>query len=160
MSNSLLHPDLKQVLARRAGRPYRFVDPETNAVYVLMGAEYFDQLAPGQADPQAGEAAGGVRDESEFPAIGTPEWGQMNRRRAELIRKKLREELSGDERGEYERLQRRSLESVDAAFRFQAPCSVTADPAHSVAAALAAQAGLAIGWAEMDEYDNYPDAPE
>ena len=25
-------------------------------------------------------------------------------------------------------------------------------------AALAARAGLAIGWADMDEYDNYPDA--
>jgi hypothetical protein len=25
---------------------------------------------------------------------------------------------------------------------------------------LAARAGLAIGWAEMDEYDNYPDAPK
>ncbi len=25
---------------------------------------------------------------------------------------------------------------------------------------LAAQAGLAIGWGEMDEYDNYPDPPK
>jgi hypothetical protein len=121
MSSSLLHPDLKQVLARRAGRPYRFVDPETNAVYVLMGAEYFDQLAPGQTDSQAGEVAGVERDKSEFPAIGTPEWGQMNRRRAELIRKKLRGELNEAEWNEYERLQRRSLEALDSAFPLPNP---------------------------------------
>jgi hypothetical protein len=51
-----------------------------------------------------------------FPQVGTAEWGKMNQRRAELIRKNLRGELSEAEREEYETLQRRSLLAVDAAF--------------------------------------------
>ena len=124
MSNSLLPPELRQVLARRAGRPYRFVDPETKAEYVLMGAEYFDQIAPGAAEAPAETTDETVHDQAEeptFPPVGTPEWGQMNRRRAELIRKKLRGELNDAERGEYERLQRRSLEALDAAFPLPNP---------------------------------------
>jgi hypothetical protein len=127
MSSSMLHPDLKRALAHRAGRPYRFVDPDTNATYVLMGAEYFDQLAPGQPDAlldetdgpipgHPGEPSNGKRPpEPDFPSVGTPEWGEMNRRRAELIRKKLRGQLTEEEREQYEWLQRRSLEALDAA---------------------------------------------
>jgi hypothetical protein len=63
----------------------------------------------------------GVRGEErdangDFPIIGTPEWGQMNRRRAELIRKKNRQGLSPEELVEYERLQRLSHEALEAHF--------------------------------------------
>jgi hypothetical protein len=51
-----------------------------------------------------------------FPKVGTAEWGQMNERRAELIRKNIRGELSAEEREEYERLQRLSLAAVDVAY--------------------------------------------
>jgi hypothetical protein len=51
-----------------------------------------------------------------FPAVGTPEWGRMNRRRAELIRKKNRLGLTEDEREEYDRLQRLSHAALEEAF--------------------------------------------
>jgi hypothetical protein len=52
----------------------------------------------------------------DFPAIDTPEWGRMNQRRAELIRKKNRQGLAPDEQIEYERLQRLSHEALEAQF--------------------------------------------
>lgn len=55
-------------------------------------------------------------DHAAFPKVGTAEWGEMNRKRAELIRKKIRGELSESEREEYENLQRLSLAEVEAAF--------------------------------------------
>jgi hypothetical protein len=51
-----------------------------------------------------------------FPQPGTAEWGQMNQRRAELIRKSIRGELSETEREEYETLQQMSLQAVEATF--------------------------------------------
>jgi len=51
-------------------------------------------------DPSATAVADGS-----FPAIGTREWGLMNRRRAALIRKKNRQGLTIDENAEFERLQ-------------------------------------------------------
>jgi len=51
-----------------------------------------------------------------FPAVGTPEWGRMNQRRAALIRKKNRQGLSPEEQAEYERLQRLSREALEAQF--------------------------------------------
>jgi hypothetical protein len=83
------------------------VDPVTNAVYFLVAADLLEQLMGGEAD-------GASTDD--FPAVDTAEWGQTNRRRAELIRKKLRGELTEAERRQYEWLQRRSLEALDAAF--------------------------------------------
>jgi hypothetical protein len=53
---------------------------------------------------------------AEFPEVGTEAWGRMNRRRAELIRKKVRGELPEEEREEYEALQRGSLEKLERAF--------------------------------------------
>ena len=52
----------------------------------------------------------------DFPRVGTAAWGEMNRRRAELIRKKIRGELSPEEQALYEALQRRSLEALERAF--------------------------------------------
>ncbi len=66
----------------------------------------------GRATP----AAAGHRAEDNFPGAGTPEWGRMNRRRAELIRKKIRGELNEQERELYETLQRRSLEELERAY--------------------------------------------
>jgi hypothetical protein len=60
-----------------------------------------------------GPATNGSDD---FPAVGTPEWGRMNQRRAELIRKMNRQGLSPDEQVEYERLQRLSHEALEACF--------------------------------------------
>lgn len=54
-----------------------------------------------------------------FPAVGSQAWGAMNRRRAELIRKKVRlgvESLSEEERREYEWLQESSRRSLEAAY--------------------------------------------
>jgi hypothetical protein len=51
-----------------------------------------------------------------FPRPGTLEWGQMNRKRAELIRKKISGQLNPEERQLYEMLQRLSLEELDRAF--------------------------------------------
>ena len=53
---------------------------------------------------------------ADFPQVGTKEWGEMNRKRAELIRKMLRGELSLDERELLETLQRRSREELERAF--------------------------------------------
>lgn len=50
-----------------------------------------------------------------FPVPGTPEWGAMNALHQTLIRKKVRGELTDDERPLYDRLQRESLAAVDAA---------------------------------------------
>jgi hypothetical protein len=52
----------------------------------------------------------------DFPQVGTEEWGQMNRRRAELIRKEIAGLLTAEERVEYEQLQRWSLARLEAAF--------------------------------------------
>lgn len=66
------------------------------------------QPTPSAAHPPSSPAA--------FPRVGTPEWGRMNRRRAELIRKEIAGTLTPDERPEYERLQRESLAALDKAF--------------------------------------------
>jgi hypothetical protein len=54
--------------------------------------------------------------EANFPEVGTPRWGEMNRLRAELIRKKVRGKLSDSEQRLYEALQRGSREALDKAF--------------------------------------------
>ena len=51
-----------------------------------------------------------------FPDVGTEEWGLMNRRRSELIRKKNRQGLTADERVEFERLQRLCFDAVEGTF--------------------------------------------
>ena len=61
-------------------------------------------------DPDPPAAA--VADDS-FPAVGTREWGLMNRRRAALIRKKNRQGLTDDERAEFERLQRLCFSALE-----------------------------------------------
>ncbi len=53
---------------------------------------------------------------ADFPAVGTEAWGIMNRRRAELIRKKHLQTLRPEEQGEYERLQRLSQAALEQAF--------------------------------------------
>jgi hypothetical protein len=58
-------------------------------------------------------------DHVAFPQVGTAEWGEMNRKRAELIRKNIRGELSESEREEYETLQRLSLAAVEGSFSRQ-----------------------------------------
>jgi hypothetical protein len=57
---------------------------------------------------------------ADFPQVGTVEWGQMNRRRAELIRKEIAGTLTEEERVEYAQLQRWSLARLEAAFPHQA----------------------------------------
>jgi GNAT superfamily N-acetyltransferase len=78
--------------------------------------------APGDGVPDGGSPqllsspGGADGDWSPFPRAGTPEWGQMNRRRAELIRKKIQGALSEAERQEYEYLQRLSLAELESLF--------------------------------------------
>jgi hypothetical protein len=52
----------------------------------------------------------------DFPGIGTQEWSEMNRRRADLIRKKNRQGLTAEEKVEYERLQRLSQAALAQTF--------------------------------------------
>jgi hypothetical protein len=120
MSSAVLTPELRDALARRPGEPLRVIDPVTNTTYVLVAAELFDELTAVNTEASAG-AAGPNGDAAaawgnDFPAVGTPEWGRMNRVRANLIRKKLRGELTEAEQRQYEWLQRRTLEALDAAF--------------------------------------------
>lgn len=61
-------------------------------------------------------AAAGAAAQPGFPAPGSPAWGAMNRRRAELIRKKNREGSTPEERDEYERLQSGSRTPLEEAF--------------------------------------------
>ncbi len=68
------------------------------------------------AAPRYTSRPAGATDHEAFPAVNTPEWDAMNERRAELIRKDLREGLTPDERQEYERLQWMSLAAVVQAF--------------------------------------------
>ena len=58
-------------------------------------------------------------EEKGFPKPGTPEWGAMNALRQTLIRKKVRGELTDDERPLYELLQRKSLAAAAAEFPFR-----------------------------------------
>jgi hypothetical protein len=52
----------------------------------------------------------------DFPAPGTPAWGHFNRRRAKLIRQRVRNGLSPSEEEELEWLQRETLAAVDRAY--------------------------------------------
>jgi hypothetical protein len=52
---------------------------------------------------------------SAFPVPGTPEWGRMNQRRAELIDKQVCSSLTAAEEAELEELQRKTREAVDRA---------------------------------------------
>jgi hypothetical protein len=67
-------------------------------------------------EPTNETAVRGGETDDDLPAVGTPEWGRMNQRRAELIRKKNRKGLSPDEQIEYERLQRLSHEVLETQF--------------------------------------------
>lgn len=122
MTDLVLTPELRIALARQPGQPLRLVDPETNATYLVVAEKDLGRLAA-SATPNVD----GRPDQTDmpFPAVGTPEWGRMNQRRAELIRKKVRGELTEAERREYEWLQRRSLEALDAAH----PRTPAGDPA-------------------------------
>jgi hypothetical protein len=62
------------------------------------------------------DAPATVEVDDSFPAIGTGEWGLMNRRRSELIRKKNRQGLTAEERAEFERLQRLCFAAIDERF--------------------------------------------
>ena len=60
--------------------------------------------------------ANGTRPKADFLAAETDEWASLNRRRAELIRKKHHKGLSSDELAEYERLQHLSQAALERAF--------------------------------------------
>ena len=54
-----------------------------------------------------------------FPKPNTPEWGMMNRVRHALIKKKIKNQLTDEERQLYDLLQEKSLQAIDAEFPFQ-----------------------------------------
>lgn len=72
----------------------------------------FFRLKSNEAVPHSFARAGAQK----FPAPGTPEWGRLNRRRGELIRRKVRSGLYRAEEEELEWLQRETLAAVDRAF--------------------------------------------
>lgn len=55
-------------------------------------------------------------DEDQFPLPGTPQWGRLNQRRAELIERHISGQLSGAERAELDWLQKETLAAVDRTF--------------------------------------------
>src|SRR5918994_1539575 len=97
MTDLVLTPELRIALARQPGRPLRLVDPETNATYLVVAEKDLGRLAANPLE-LSGPVAATTADadgppdllDQPFPAVGTPEWGRMNQRRAELIRKKVR----------------------------------------------------------------------
>jgi hypothetical protein len=87
----------------------------------LKGTEELGPLVVGMDRCRAELASGSQQatasaELENFPKVGTAEWGQMNQRRAELIRRNNHGELSAEEREEYETLQRLSLAAVEAAY--------------------------------------------
>ena len=74
--------------------------------------------SPGSLDNGAPQAVptGDTRAEADFPEPGTEAWAGMNRRRAELIRKKNRGGIAPDEQAEYERLQRLTQVALERTF--------------------------------------------
>lgn len=94
--------------------PEHFPERPRSPLNVVMAAA----LALGQPTPPAaisGEAAVVSTDDAylDFPGVGSPEWGEMNKERAVLIRKKVRGELTQAERERYEFLQRGSLTALE-----------------------------------------------
>jgi hypothetical protein len=70
----------------------------------------------GQTNGNGAQSSASGNSQEPFPAIGTSEWGLMNRRRAELIHKKHRQGLTPEEQTEYERLQALSRAALDQSF--------------------------------------------
>lgn len=64
-------------------------------------------------DPDAPDT---VEGDGSFPALCTEEWGAMNRRRSELIRKKNRQKMTAEERDEFDRLQHLCFAAIDERF--------------------------------------------
>ena len=58
------------------------------------------------------DAPATVEVDDSFPVVGAEEWGLMNRRRSEAIRKKNRQGLTANERAEFERLQHLCLSAI------------------------------------------------
>ena len=72
-------------------------------------------LDPFLPEPQP-TPANGTRPKADFLAAETDEWATLNRRRAELIRKKHRSGLAPDELAEFEKLQHLSQTALERAF--------------------------------------------
>lgn len=72
---------------------------------------------PGASTERRSRVSNALDPEEEgFPSPGTPAWGRLNQRRADLIRQKVRGTLSPQEERELEWLQRETLAAVDRLF--------------------------------------------
>jgi GNAT superfamily N-acetyltransferase len=92
--------------------PVRVPPRPKSALEAVLAAALALASGSGQVTPPASAAA--VSHEADGAAEpGTEAWGLMNRRRAELIRKKNREGLSNEERAEYEALQRQVQRTLE-----------------------------------------------
>jgi hypothetical protein len=75
-------------------------------------------MQPGRPEgSEDADAPATVEVDGSFPAVGTEEWGLMNRRRAELIRKKNRQGLTADERAEFEGFQHLCFSAAEVTAR-------------------------------------------
>ncbi len=74
-----------------------------------------NDMQTGKPEGSGDSDAPAMVDDS-FPGVGTEEWGLMNQRRCELIRKKNRGGLTADEQAEFERLQQFCLSGVEERF--------------------------------------------
>jgi hypothetical protein len=113
-------PDEAGVAEAEISTVRKFLDDLAERIQ-LAGAAKTSRRSAGRVSPLEQTSETAVRSEekdvdNDFPVPGTPEWGRMNRRRGELIRKKNRQGLSPDELTEYERLQRLSHETLEAQF--------------------------------------------
>jgi hypothetical protein len=103
-----------ELLRAVRARPSKVMGDEGHA---LLQAIQAAQLKAVQAAQDRGKLlAPDLLPGENFPRAGTAEWGHMNRLRAELIRKKIRGELSSAERVQLDFLQRRSLEELEHSF--------------------------------------------
>lgn len=105
--------DLQEMVANWMQKHNMSLVGEQELSPLIAKMEQFRTELVSSVQQRQGVTAG---DRAAFPKPGTTDWGEMNRKRAELICKKIRGELSESEREEYEILQRFSLAEVEASF--------------------------------------------
>ncbi len=75
-------------------------------------------MSSGVQQPTPTPAAEAVDWAANFPAVNSPEWGQMNRRRGALIWREIHATITQAEQAELDALQRLVGDATDRAFSF------------------------------------------
>jgi GNAT superfamily N-acetyltransferase len=96
--------------------PARIPQRPKSALEALFALSLAISPSPADHGQPVAPPAAMTQGDDEFPDPGTDAWAGMNRKRAELIRKKNRGGLTPDELREYERLQRLSQAALERVF--------------------------------------------